>query len=83
MHEDDLHAQRTQDCQIEENVGKVIRSSHLPIKGNDKDALPEPGNVLEDLAEVGDVHLDVESCRDSNLRGALKTKVAVQLCSND
>ena len=83
VHENDLHAQRTQHGQVKENVGKVIRSSHLAIEGNDEYALPETGNVLEDLAEVGDVHFDAESCRDSNLRCALKPKVAVELCSND
>ena len=83
VHENDLDAQRTEHCQIQENVGKVIRSSHLSIEGNDEDALPETGNVLEDLAQVGDVHFDAQSCRDSNLRCALKTKVAVELRSND
>jgi len=83
VHEHDLHTQRTQDGQIQENVGKVIRSSYLPIEGNDEHALPETGNVLEDLAQVGDVHFNAESCRDSNLGCTLKTKVAVELRSND
>jgi len=83
VHENDLYAQRTQHGQVKKNVGKVIRSSHLAVERNDEYALPETGNVLEDLAEVGDVHFDAESCRDSNLRCALKPKVAVELCSND
>ena len=68
VHENDLHAQRTQDRQVKENVGKVIRSSHLSIEGNDEHALPEAGNVLEDLAQVGDVHFNAGKRRDSNLR---------------
>ncbi len=58
VHENDLNAQRTQDGQIKENVGEIVRSGHLSIEGNNKHALPETGNVLKDFAQVGYVHFD-------------------------
>ena len=83
MHENHLDAQRTQDGQVEQNVGKIVRSGNLPVEGNNEHTLPETGNVLEDFTQVGDVHFDDGNCRDSNSSGTLKTKVAVELSSND
>ena len=83
MHENDLDAQRAQDRQVEQNVGKIVRSGNFPVEGNNEHALPETGNVLEDFTQVGNVHFDDGNCRDSNSSGTLKTKVTVELSSND
>ena len=58
MHENDLDAQRTQDRKVEQNVGKIVRSGNLSVDGNNKHTLPETGNVLEDFAQIGNVHFD-------------------------
>ena len=69
--------------QVEQNVGKIVRCGNFPVEGNNEHTLPETGNVLEDFTQVGNVHFDDGNCRDSNSSGTLKTKVTVELSSND
>ena len=54
--ENHLDVERAQDGQIEQHVGKIFRVDDPAVDRDDKRALAEPGDILEDAAEIGDVH---------------------------
>ena len=83
MHENDFDAQGAQHRKVQQNVGKIVRSDHLSVDGNHKHTLSETGNVLEDFAQVGNVHFDDGRCRNSNSSCALKAKVVIEFRRND
>ena len=56
VHEDHPDAQRAKHGEIEQDVGEILGGGHRSIDGNHEDPLPEAGDVLENFAEIGDVH---------------------------
>jgi hypothetical protein len=56
MHQNNPDAQRPQDRQIQQHIRKIFRGGHLAIHCNHKCALPEPGHILQDLAQIRYVH---------------------------
>ena len=54
--EHDLDVERAQDGDVEQHVGEILRFDDFAVEGDHEGALAEAGNILEDAAEVGDVH---------------------------
>ena len=50
------HAQRAKDREVEEDIREIFRCGDRTVHGDHEDPLLEAGDVLEDFAEVGDVH---------------------------
>ena len=65
--DDDLDVERTQDGDVEQDVAEILRLDDLAVDGDHESALAETGNILEDAAEVGDLHEWQK--REANLRG--------------
>ena len=54
--DDDLDVERAQHGEVEQHVGKILRVDDLAVDGDDERALAEARDVLEDAAEVGNLH---------------------------
>ena len=63
--------------------GEIVRSSYLPLQGNNKHALPKTGNVLQDFAQIGNVHSSDGTCGNSNSGCTLKAKIAFKFRRDD
>jgi len=53
--EDDPDIQGVEDCQVEQDIGKIIRRDHPPVQSDHEDTSPELGHIMEDSPEVAKV----------------------------
>ena len=54
--EDDLDVERAQDRDVEQHIGKILRINDLAVDGDDESAFAETRDILENAAEIGNVH---------------------------
>ena len=57
VHDGDADVQGTQQCEVEEEVGEVFVGDNAAVDCEDEDLFAELGDVLEDSAEVGELHV--------------------------
>jgi hypothetical protein len=56
MDKHDSHAERAEDGDIEQDVGKIFGGRDNAIDGDHKDTLTKAGDILQDFSQVGNIH---------------------------
>jgi hypothetical protein len=56
MDEHDPDIERTQDCDIQQDVGEILIRDDRPINAEDESLFPELRNVLQDAPQISEFH---------------------------